>query len=82
LIFQFHKNELRELHEHFGSSVNRDLARALSPHSRGCGSNVHDPCPFILVPLAACGKAHLKCRLTERHISAALLCVFGLVSFG
>jgi len=49
-------------------SVTRDLARALSPHSRGCWSNVHDPRPFIPVPLAACGKAHLECRLTgEAH---------------
>jgi len=54
---QQQKNELRELHEHFLRIVTRDLARALSPHSRGCWSNVHDPCPFISVPLAACRKA-------------------------
>ena len=49
-------------------SVTRDLARALSPHSRGCWSSAHDPRPFIPVPLAACGKAFLECRLTgEAH---------------
>ena len=58
-------------------SVTRDLARALIPYSRGCWSDVHNPRPFIPVPLAACGKAHLECRL--RHISGALFCVFGLL---
>ena len=49
-------------------SVTRDLARALSPHSRGCWSNVHDSSLLIPVPLAACDKAHLECRLTgEAH---------------
>ena len=28
------------------------------------GANVHDPRPFIPVPLAACGKANPECRLT------------------
>ena len=52
---------------HNGEAMRDDegLARALSPRSRGCWSNVHDPRPFIPVPLAACGKAHLECRLTE-----------------
>jgi hypothetical protein len=35
----------------FLRSVTRDLARALSPHSRGCWSSVYDPRPFIPVPL-------------------------------
>ena len=53
LAFQCNKNELRELREHFASAT-RDLARALSPHNRGCWSNVHDPRPFVPVSLAAC----------------------------
>jgi len=49
-------------------SVTRDLARALVLHSRGCWSNIHGLRPFIPVPLAACGKAHLECGLTgEAH---------------
>ena len=41
-------------------SVTRNLARALSPHSRGCWSSVHSPRPFTPVPLAACGKVYLE----------------------
>ena len=36
------------------------------------------PHPFVPVPLAACGKAHLECRLTGEHIRGALFCAFGL----
>ena len=35
-----------------------------APHSRGCWRSAHDPRLFIPVPVAARGKAHLKCRLT------------------
>ena len=45
-------------------SATRGLLRALSPHSRGCWSSVHDHAKYIPVPLAACGKAHLECWLT------------------
>jgi len=46
-------------------SATRDLARALSPHSRGLWllEQRSRPTPIISVPLAACGKAHFECRL-------------------
>ena len=47
--------------------VTRDLARALIPQPRLLEQRSR-PTPLIPVPLAACGKAHLKCRLTrEEH---------------
>ena len=73
LTFQCNKNELRELHEHLRSAT-RDLARALSPHSRGCWSSAHDPRQLIFVPLAACGK-HPKCQLTGEAHKWPLFCV-------
>ena len=57
-------------------SATRDLARALSPPSRGCWRSAHDPRLLFPVPLAACGKARLKCRLTD--ISGARFFVLGL----
>ena len=64
------KTELRELHENFAQRHPRPrtCAQPTPPRLRGCGcscwSYVHNPRPFIPVPLAACGKAHLECRLT------------------
>jgi len=50
-------------------------------HPAANGPNVHDPRPLNPVPLAACGKVNLECRLTGEADQWRSLCVFGLRVF-
>jgi len=62
-----HKQHLRELHEHFAQRrpQARTYANPTQPQLLEQRSRPH---PFIPLPLAACGKAHLECRMTgEAH---------------
>jgi len=79
LIFQCNKKASSGNCTSILRSVTRDLARALSPHSRGCWSNVHAQRPFMPASLAVCGKARLECRLTkEAHYRSCALFYVGL----
>jgi len=62
LTFQCDKNELREIHESNAASPATSHVR--SAHIAAAVGKTFTTHAHSFLPLAACGKAHLECRLT------------------